>query len=77
MIKIDLTKAQDIAADKLRTLRKEKLTQLDVQVSRALVAADPDKVQEIESQRQELRDLPQKAYETETIEELKQVLDNA
>lgn len=54
---IDMDKARDIQKDKLRLMRADNFSALDVQQKRALVSGDTAKVQEIEIKLQALRDV--------------------
>lgn len=55
-IVIDHKKAENIHLDRIRKARNDKLKVLDVETLKALT--NPEKLQEIERQKQSLRDLP-------------------
>ena len=57
-VSVDMDIARDITADMIRTQRKPKLEELDVQYMRASEAKDDEKMAEIVAMKQVLRDLP-------------------
>ena len=71
MIKIDITKAQLITKDRLRTERTPLLQALDIEMMKNL--SDATKLAEIEAEKQRLRDITNVVDGLETVEELKAV----
>ena len=68
-IKIDITKAQEITKDRLRAERKPLLEALDVEVMKNITNAAA--LQEIEVEKQRLRDITLQVNNLTTVEELK------
>jgi hypothetical protein len=58
-ISVDMDKARDIHMDKIRWLRNQELQKLDPQFMKALEQNDTDRLKEIATLKQELRDIPQ------------------
>ena len=71
MIKIDMSKAQEITKDRLRTERAPLLQALDIEMMKNL--SDTAKLAEIEAEKQRLRDITKVVDTLETVEELKAV----
>ena len=71
MITINFTKAQDITKERLRAERKPLLEALDVEFMRNI--NDSAKITEIESKKQALRDITNKADLAKTLDELKAI----
>ena len=69
MIKIDITKAQEITKDRLRSERTPLLQALDIEMMKNL--SDTEKLAEIEAEKQRLRDITKVVDILETVEELK------
>lgn len=69
MISINIDKAKDITKDRLREERKPLLEALDIEVMRNL--NDAEKLAEIETEKQRLRDITSTVDSMETVEELK------
>ena len=67
MIKIDNIKAIEITKDKIREYRNPLLSQLDVEVMKNIT--NPEKLSEIEAEKQKLRDMTKDA-EGKSVEEL-------
>ena len=68
-IQVNINKAKEITKDKLRAERKPKLEALDVEVLKNINNAD--KINEIESKKQQLRDAPAQVDSMTTVEQLK------
>lgn len=58
MFKLNLEKAKEIHRTNIRWVRKQVLEELDVQYMRALESGNAEKISEITSIKQQLRDLP-------------------
>ena len=71
MIKIDNTRAIEVAKDKIREYRNHLLSQLDIEIMKNIT--DAKKLAEIEAENQKLRDM---THETDgkTVEELQILL---
>ena len=69
MITININKAKEIKKDMLRVERQPLLAQLDIEVMKNIT--DSEKLAEIETEKQKLRDITTKVDELTTIEELK------
>ena len=69
MLKINIEKAKEIKKDMLRAERKSLLTALDIEVMKNIT--DSEKLAEIETEKQKLRDIAMKVDELSTVEELK------
>lgn len=67
MIKIDNIKAIEIAKDKIREYRNPLLNQLDIEIMKNIT--NPEKLSEIEAEKQKLRDMTKEA-EGKSVEEL-------
>jgi len=73
-ITVNITKAKNIWKDKIRTARKPKLEELDIEYTRALESgADTTS---IVAKKQELRDYPTQVDSATTTDEIKAVWDN-
>ena len=70
MLKINIEKAKEIKKDKLRAERVAKLEELDREIQKYMFT-DTLKVQELEAERQRLRDITLEVDKLETVEELK------
>lgn len=70
-IKIDIVKAQAITKDRLRAERKPLLEALDVEVMKNITNAAV--LQEIEVEKQRLRDITLQVNNLTTVEELKSI----
>ena len=70
MININIDKAKEIKKDMLRAERKSLLTALDIEVMKNIT--DSVKLEEIEAEKQKLRDITTKVDELTTVEELKE-----
>lgn len=57
MIKVNLDKAKEIHKDNLRFARSEEFKSLDVEFMKAVEQSDSEKMLEIASKKQELRDI--------------------
>lgn len=68
---VDITKAQEITKERLRKERQPLLEKLDVEVMKNI--ADPVKLDEIEAQKQVLRDITKVVDGLTAVEELKAV----
>lgn len=68
-IQVNINKAKEITKDRLRAERKPKLEALDVEVLKNINNAD--KINEIESKKQQLRDAPAQVDSMTTVEQLK------
>ena len=68
-IQVNINKAKEITKDRLRAERKPKLELLDVEVLKNINNAE--KVSEIESKKQQLRDAPAQVDSMTTVEQLK------
>lgn len=68
-IQVNINKAKEITKNKLRAERKPKLEALDVEVLKNINNAD--KINEIESKKQQLRDAPAQVDSMTTVEQLK------
>jgi hypothetical protein len=66
----DITKAKELKKEILRQERKPLLEALDVEVMKNI--KDPVKIDEIESQKQKLRDITSDIDKIKTVDELKQ-----
>lgn len=71
MITVNIPKAQEITKDRLRAERKPLLEALDVEVMRNI--KNPTKLDEIEIEKQRLRDITKVVDTLTTVEELKAV----
>ncbi len=71
MIKIDNTKAIEVANDKIREYRNPLLSQLDIEIMKNIT--DAKKLAEIEAEKQKLRDMT-KETDGKTVEELQILL---
>lgn len=69
MITININKAKEIKKDMLRVEREPLLLALDIEVMKNI--SDLDKLQEIEAEKEKLRNVTNKVDELTTIEELK------
>ena len=69
MLKINIEKAKEIKKQQLRAERVAKLEELDREIQKYLFS-DPAKCQELEAERQRLRDITIEIDKLETIEEL-------
>ena len=72
MIIINNDKAISITKDKIREYRKPKFEALDIEVMRNI--SNQDKLQEIEAQKQELRDMTTMA-DGKSVDELIEIID--
>ena len=70
MITINIDKAKEIKKDMLRVERQHLLAQLDIEVMKNIT--DSEKLAEIETEKQKLRDITLKVNELTTVEELKE-----
>lgn len=70
MLKINIEKAKEIKKDQLRFERVSKLEELDREIQKYMFS-DTVKVQELEAERQRLRDITLEVDKLETVEELK------
>ena len=71
MIKIDIPKAQLITKDRLRVERTPLLQALDIEMMKNL--SDTEKLAEIESEKQRLRDITKVVDTLNVIDELKAI----
>lgn len=71
MIKIDNTRAIEVAKDKIREYRNHLLSQLDIEIMKNIT--DAKKLAEIEAEKQKLRDMT-KETDGKTVEELQILL---
>ena len=71
MLKINIEKAKEIKKDQLRVERVAKLEELDREIQKYMFT-DTLKVQELEAERQRLRDITLEVDKLETVEELKE-----
>lgn len=71
MIKIDNTRAIEVAKDKIREYRNPLLSQLDIEIMKNIT--DAKKLAEIEAEKQKLRDMT-KDTDGKTVEELQILL---
>jgi hypothetical protein len=72
-ITVNITKAKNIWKDKIRTARKPKLEELDVEYTRALESGADTSA--IVTKKQELRDFPTQVDSATTTDEIKAVWD--
>ncbi len=72
-ITVNITKAKNIWKDKIRTARKPKLEELDVEYTRALESGADTSA--IVTKKQELRDFPTQVNSATTTDEIKAVWD--
>ena len=70
MLKINIDKAKEIKKDMLRVERQHLLAQLDIEVMKNIT--DSEKLAEIETEKQKLRDITTKVDKLSTVEELKE-----
>lgn len=70
MLKINIEKAKEIKRDQLRVERVARLEELDREIQKYMFT-DTLKVQELEAERQRLRDITLEVDKLETVEELK------
>ena len=70
---INITKAKEIWKDKIRSARKPKLEELDIQYMRAQEAGSDTSA--IVTKKQELRDFPSQVDSATTTDEIKAVWD--
>ena len=68
---LDINKAKEIQKDKIRELRKPLLEALDIEVMKNI--SDSEKISEIETQKQPLRDITLKVDACKTLEEIRAV----
>ena len=71
MIKIDITKAQEITRERLRAERTPLLQALDIEMMKNL--SDTAKLAEIEAEKQRLRDITKVVDTLTVIDELKAI----
>ena len=71
MLNINIEKAKEIKKDQLRVERVAKLEELDREIQKYMFT-DTIKVQELEAERQRLRDITLEVDKLETVEELKE-----
>ena len=71
MLKINIEKAKEIKKTQLRAERVLKLEELDREIQKYMFT-DTIKVQELEAERQRLRDITLEVDKLETVEELKE-----
>jgi hypothetical protein len=73
MIKINLDKAKEIHKNNLRDARVEEFKSLDVEFMRAVEQSDSEKMSEISSKKQELRDITsaEEIVSASAVDELK------
>lgn len=71
MIKIDNTRAIEVAKDKIREYRNPLLSKLDIEIMKNIT--DAEKLAEIETEKQKLRDMTKEA-DGKTVEELQILL---
>ncbi len=71
MIKIDNTRAIEVAKDKIREYRNPLLSQLDIEIMKNIT--DAKKLAEIEAEKQKLRDMTEET-DGKTVEELQILL---
>ena len=69
MITVNFNKAVEITKDRLRSEREPKFAELDVEMMRHW--ANPERLAEIDAQKQILRDITKLADQATTLEELK------
>jgi len=72
-VTINIAKAKDIWKDKIRSARKPKLEELDIQYMRAQEAGSDTST--IVTKKQELRDFPSQVDSATTTDEIKAVWD--
>ena len=72
-VTINIAKAKDIWKDKIRSARKPKLEELDIQYMRAQEAGSDTSA--IVTKKQELRDFPSQVDSATTTDEIKAVWD--
>ena len=70
MIKINIEKAKEIKKNQLRQERVSKLEALDREIQKHMFT-DTEKCQELEAERQRLRDITIEVDKLETVEDLK------
>ena len=70
MLKINIEKAKEIKKNQLRVERALRLEELDREIQKYMFT-DIAKVQELETERQRLRDITLEVDKLETVEELK------
>ena len=70
MLKINIEKAKEIKKTQLRAEREPLLSVLDIEVMKNIT--DSVKLEEIEAEKQKLRDITTKVDELTTVEELKE-----
>ncbi len=73
MIKINITKAQEITKDRLRDERAPLLSALDVEYMRATETANGVKLAEIAAEKQRLRDVTKQVNGVTDLQELKSI----
>ncbi len=71
MLKINIEKAKEIKKDQLRVERVTRLEELDRKIQKYMFT-DTIKVQELEAERQRLRDITLEVDKLEAVEELKE-----
>ena len=71
MLKINIEKAKKIKKDQLRVKRVARLEELDREIQKYMFT-DTLKVQELEAERQRLRDITLGVDKLKTVEELKE-----
>ena len=69
MISINIDKAKEITKDRLRNEREEAMKLLDIEFMKNI--SNPDKLVEIEAQKQILRDITSKVDNLNNLDELK------
>lgn len=69
MIKVNITKAQEITKDRLRQEREPLLQALDIEFMKNI--SNPNKLTEIETEKQRLRDITNDVDSITDLEELK------
>ena len=70
MLKINIEKAKEIKKNQLRVERALRLEELDREIQKYMFT-DTTKVQELETERQRLRNITLEVDKLETVEELK------
>jgi hypothetical protein len=73
MFKINIEKAKEIHKDYLRSVRFEELNKLDVEFMKAMESGNSEKIAEIATKKQELRDITtaSEIENAQTVEDLK------
>lgn len=71
MITVDIPKAQEITKNRLRAERYPELLKLDVETMKNIT--NPEKLAEIETEKQRLRDITKQVDYLTTVEELKAI----